>query len=171
MPDYGVPVGGDDFILWNRLPFPPSVNESLAAIGYRSKAGKIASHLVSTRVSRGFKDECETWRLKNLSLVAHTRTKVLEWKILRVDIICVIRHERMYTLKGQPKVFDVHNRIKPLHDAIATILNHDDKYFFAGDAEKVSIPPGPHLLGMEDHCIALISKHTPSTYHDLLHKR
>lgn len=51
---------------------------------------------------------------------------------------------------GDPKKLDGSNRIKPTHDAIATMLNIDDCYFWAGHFEKIEAPDETILLEFKE---------------------
>jgi hypothetical protein len=146
-------------IVFRGLPMPPSVNETLTPMRSRKSL-----YLVSSRVAKSFKACMEYWYWKNKDLVNESRIIIKDWKLIKLDLYCILNHRRIFTLKGEPKVFDVHNRIKPMHDAIAKHLQHDDKFIFSGDAEKLF-----HLdNNVQDHCTIVITPFIPREYSESL---
>lgn len=93
-------------------------------------------------------DQCYLWRshnlkaFNNIQALLHNTHKQAQANgqsfALRVDCYFVFHVERIFTVNGKLERLDADNRLKPARDAIATLLDLDDKYFFAGLCEKVT---------------------------------
>lgn len=145
-------------VLVFEFPFPTSVNESLAAVGGRlvktSKARHfLASAIMYAKTHREFREY---------------RHIVADWinkrQTIRVDCVYVWPKSRIFTkesnkeAKSWVRQIDAHNRNKQLHDAIAEVFGEDDKYFFAGDTEKVYDESFPEC---EPYCLVKMTPHKP----------
>ena len=137
--------------LWvEGLPLPPSANDMYEPTTHKKwKVNRAGQKYLGVRVGRRASDELKAFQLKCLShknskldFFRIIRTQCLEWikqgYLLRVDTWVAFEHSRLWTLDGQPKQLDADNRRKPLQDSLASILNIDDKWFFAGNIEKVT---------------------------------
>ncbi len=134
------------------FPLAPSVNEYLIPVPGKwaiTKNGRQyqKGRFVKSKVHRNFLDQCYLWR--SLNLTAFNRIHTLLHNAhkhagntfaLRVDCFFVFHVERIFTVNGKIEQLDADNRLKPTRDALATLLDLDDKFFFAGLCEKVTTP-------------------------------
>jgi Endodeoxyribonuclease RusA len=78
---------------------------------------------------------------KNESKIQEIKLKCQAWiaegKMLRVDTYHVFDSDRIWTKDGKPKKIDANNRVKACLDAVSTMIDIDDKYFFDGDCAKI----------------------------------
>lgn len=122
-------------------PLPPSVNEYLMVIRGR---------LVKSPVHREYTGKWQMWALRNRAtfepIKAHLHDIVKRMEVLKrpvafqVDCFFAFEHSRIFTLNGKIQQLDANNRLKPALDGLVSVLDIDDKYFFAGNCEKISTP-------------------------------
>jgi Holliday junction resolvase RusA-like endonuclease len=159
------------------FPLPPSVNEYLmpVAAGWRtSKTGKRyqKARFVKTEPHTIYLEKCRAWRLLHNTAWTELRAE-LQGKVraaraakekiaFRVDTFFAFEDSRLWTSGNLPQQLDADNRLKPCRDALAHLLEIDDKYFFSGFFEKVSAPSKP-----EECTFIRISACTPRTIQDL----
>lgn len=141
-------------MLWlANFPLPPSVNEYLMPVsgGWSvSKKGRAyqKGRWVKTKEHTDYMKRCELWALANKrgftdakeKLKEEVRKATLEKKRIafRVDTYFAFENSRIWTVNNLPQQLDADNRLKPCRDALAKILEIDDKYFFSGFFEKVT---------------------------------
>lgn len=135
------------------FPLPPSVNEYLMPVAGKwviNKRGKRyqQGRWVKTDIHRAFMDQCYLWRSQHITSFHKIQQAIHKAKkntedmgqrfALKVDCYFVFHVERIYTVNNKVERLDADNRLKPCRDALANILELDDKYFFAGSCEKVT---------------------------------
>jgi len=88
-----------------------------------------------------FERDVEVYRLQNRQVIQTARELILPYKTkpLRIDMVFYIHKHRLFTLKGAPKKFDLHNLLKSGFDVLAKILEIDDGVFFEEHLRKVPI--------------------------------
>lgn len=126
-----------DSLTLRGLPMPPSINKQLGVRGGR---------LRKTGEAHTFDSEINKWIKKNKNFVAEIRSEMplcIEARpYLSVDCIFVFHEERILTkgkqAKSPLKVLDANNRLKSALDAVAKIINVDDKHFTSGNCEKAT---------------------------------
>lgn len=140
------------------FPLAISVNKAYPTIGGRRvRSGDYKKFLVYAARWKGL----HMGQL--LDIEEQLRSWMREGYQLRVDSWFCFLHERLYTKKNEVKALDSHNFTKSLHDALAELLNIDDRHFFAGLAEKVSTST------KEEECTILrITPHLPQTKDSIL---
>lgn len=142
--------------IWlTNFPLPPSVNEYLMPIAggwATSKTGKTyrKGRWVKTKIHTDYVKHCELWAKKNAqgfnSISNDLKKAVMEARenkkriCFRVDAYFIFHEPRIWTVNNIPEQLDADNRLKPCRDALAKILDIDDKYFFSGFFEKVTAP-------------------------------
>lgn len=122
----------------NDLPFPITVNESLASVKGR---------LIKTKKAREYLHSMEIWTKKNQWFIDQCKVIIKKWMIsktpLRVDtFLAWPESEVLVDTKNKTAIHwaqqkDGTNRIKQLHDALSEILEIDDRYFFYSDCSKI----------------------------------
>ena len=138
------------------FPLPPSVNEYLMPViggtGVNKRTGKpyYRGRLVKTEIHNQYRERCREWALLHAPLMTYTRTVLSRTKnsleerqtafALKIDTYFVFEHSRIFTLSNKSQELDGHNRLKPLFDALAEAIGIDDRYFYAGNCEKVTCP-------------------------------
>ncbi len=117
------------------FPLPPSINAQLASVGGRSR---------KTAEARTYDNQIAFLRARREDAFREARLMFepfLQDHTIRVDIYVVFHKPRVFTKsKGAEswvKQIDHLNYDKSSKDALAKCLNIDDKYFFAGEAEKI----------------------------------
>lgn len=122
-----------------RVPTCPTINESLMPKHNR---------LVLTPKMRKWKSMIDLYilankrELKMASQLIHSLIK--KNAVFKADSYHVFHNSRVWTKKGTPKTIDANNRIKATLDAASKMMGVDDKYFFAGDSEKLSTSNPSH---------------------------
>ena len=138
-------------IILTELPYPPSVNDSLAVFRGR---------MIKTAKARAYKEQCHIFTAKNITALNQATTQIKSWLDqglgIKVDCYFSLPEEKILTAGKKAihrfKKSDVSNRVKLCHDALSDMLRIDDLYFIAGNAEKVIGPMGvtvyvtPHKL-------------------------
>lgn len=124
-------------ILIKWFPMPPSVNESLTvANGRMIKSGKARTYLQNAL----------NHKLANQEFYKGAKEIINKWLSvkqtgLRVNAYFSYPKSEIVTkakdAQNSFRINDVHNRIKQLHDAVASLLEINDCNFIAGDCEKV----------------------------------
>lgn len=153
--------------VWFRgFPMSPSENNMYPTVFSRHKKRFIR---VPSADLRQFKKDAELWRLQNLGLVNQTRPilkrtlATSEDALIRVDAYLCFPRDQVYTLKHKRKKMDASNRLKALHDALAEILQIDDRYFSTGISEPVA------MTQLETPCIQVnLSLSAMKTYSQVL---
>lgn len=116
-------------IILNYLPMPPRLSDCYAR----------HRRMFKTKELKAYEKEMLDYWKQNLSVI---RKAKLELKSgpqspLRVDRYFVFPPHEIFTKKDTVKMMDTTNRIKAFDDAIANLLQIDDRYFFAGDTQKI----------------------------------
>jgi hypothetical protein len=135
--------------IWlNNLPTPPSVNASLVPMAQKKRAanGRIymGARMRPAPEMVTYKDEVRLYRLRHegkLTAIGRALRNEIEERqwVLRVDVFIVFHVERIFSsVNKKVLTLDANNRIKASLDAVANLLDIDDKYFFRGDCEKVT---------------------------------
>ncbi len=159
------------------FPLPPSVNEYLIPIAggwATNKKGKKyqKGRWVKSEVHKLFTENCRKYAvLHNNSierikceihgLVDHARSQNLRIAF-RVDTYFAFEDSRLWTVNNFAEQLDADNRVKPCRDAVSELLKLDDKYFFSGFYEKVTVP-----TKAEECSYVRITLTTPRTLNDL----
>lgn len=120
-------------IVFDDFPLPPSVNSCYPTIGGRRvRSGDLKKFLVWAA----------RWKALHMRQMLDCEDQLRAWMRegyqIRVDSWFCFEYSRVYTKKYEIKALDAHNFTKPLHDALAELLNIDDRHFFSGLAEKVT---------------------------------
>lgn len=142
-------------ILYN-FPLPPSVNEYLVPVVSNKysfdKKGKPyrKAHFVKSDIHRNYLKRCQEWKFHNNLNWLEVQRRLQEIKkqaqdsrkqfALRMDHYFAFEKSRLWTVNNLAQQIDCDNRMKPCRDAVANLLDIDDKYFFSGFIEKVSAP-------------------------------
>lgn len=120
----------DDF------PLPPSINEQLMSVRGR---------LIKTKKAREFDKQVDEYCRANrakLNEIKETLIPALSLQGLKIDCFFIFHEDRLVTktkkAKDWLKVLDANNRLKSTLDGISKALQIDDKFFIAGNCEKVS---------------------------------
>lgn len=123
---------------YNNIPFPISVNESLMP-----QSGR----LIKSHKARAYLKDMQFWAISNKKFIDKSKEIIKTWfsekKVLRVDTFLAWPKIDLLVDEGNKKATnyvqqkDGTNRIKQLHDALAEILEIDDRYFFYADCCKV----------------------------------
>lgn len=135
------------------FPLPPSVNDYLMPVAggwsVNKKGRKYQKgRWVKTEPHKLYMQRCHEWKLLNgeawYKIRAELKAQVLKARqerrrvAFQVDTYFAFHDERIWTVNNIPERLDADNRLKPCRDALADILEIDDKYFFSGFFEKVS---------------------------------
>lgn len=116
------------------FPLAPSANDSYFAIG-KGRMAPTAHH-------RAFMRAVEVWANGRPDTIENVKLELEAWlrrgDVIRVDAWFVFERSRLWTVDGKVKTLDANNRLKPALDGLKEALGIDDRFFFAGNAEKVS---------------------------------
>lgn len=119
----------------NTFPLPPSINNQLMG-GY--------GRLRKTPEARTFDRAIDMLRVRQAEqfrCVFQSFEPYLKDHVIRVDMFVVIKSDRVFTKTKQAqdwvKSIDQFNFQKSAHDALAKCITIDDKFFFAGNVEKI----------------------------------
>lgn len=117
------------------FPLPPSVNSYLTPIVVKGRG-----RLVKSKIHRQFMEDCHIYRLRNHVQVRKMEDALKNLKLqceqegrtfaLRVDAYFVFHVERI-------QANDANNRLKPVLDGLVRILDVDDRFYYAGECEKI----------------------------------
>lgn len=117
-----------------RIPMPPSANNIYSTFSQNGSIRRVKSH--------GFAKWEKTfaeWSLKHFAQVSHMKARLREKKpnqVISVHTEFKFNRKNILTLKNTPKRNDTSNRIKVIHDAVATVVGIDDCYFWDGTFSK-----------------------------------
>lgn len=116
-------------VIFSNLPMPPQANNCYPGTFRRFSSPEL----------KQYKRTMGEWRLEHLQMVNLAKRELRSrlQKFIRVDRYFIFKPSRIFSLKHEPKKLDASNRVKCLDDALAEILQIDDKYFSSGIAEKV----------------------------------
>lgn len=136
------------------FPLPPSVNSYLMPVAGKIKKNKLTKNsyrqgmLVKTQAHRDYESECILWSLQIKERLDKIKERIFFAMkaaendqvpfALKVDLYFCLEHSRLITKNNKVQRIDRDNRIKPATDQLHHILGIDDKYIFAGNAEKVT---------------------------------
>lgn len=127
------PKAPPDVVNLEGFPLPPSVNNLYLTIGKRRvKAGDY----------RLFERAVMVWMKRNAEALDYARQLTIltgPKRFIHIDTMFYMKRERIFCKDGRPKRNDTSNRIKALHDALATILGLDDCYFWSGGYDKQAV--------------------------------
>lgn len=150
-------------VIWiDDFPLGPSSNTLFKAARAR-KGG-----FVTTDDYRIFKRSLHSWIMRNhrtLNVIsAKLKCAIDEGFVLRVDCFHCFDEKRVFTKDKNKKIkqLDASNRQKAAHDGLAEALRIDDRYFFAGIAEKVTAK-----RKLDECTIFRISLQSPRSLDDL----
>lgn len=128
-------------IIIKEFPMPPSVNQMWASIRGR---------LIKTSIGRKYEKECHIFMHMKGSTIREWRTDIAKHlatnRAIAVDFYFVFHESRLFAQTedkktgrkiGDVKRLDVDNRLKPCIDELSKMLGIDDRYFFAGEREKL----------------------------------
>lgn len=131
---------------------PPSINSYLMPVAGKWKTDKRGRRYqqgrwIKTPVHREYMNQCQLWRIQN-NKAFHKIKELIHWSrtdaekkgihfALRIDCFFVFYVEHIFTGNGKAQRLDADNRLKPCRDALSKLLEIDDRYFFAGNCEKV----------------------------------
>ena len=131
----------DDFlhkkeaVAFAKLPLPPSSNNQY----FLARRGSKTYHVPSDELKL-FKVKMNGYPVLNGNLFKMNKSIVKSWisdsYALECRIMFFFKKERVFCKDGRPKKMDVSNRLKALHDQLATLLEIDDSWFFKIYAEK-----------------------------------
>jgi hypothetical protein len=118
------------------FPMPPSINEQLMSVRGR---------LIKTKKAREFDKQVNEYCRANRAIIKEIKkelTPALAMQGLKIDCFFAFHEDRLVTktkkAKDWLKVLDANNRLKSTLDGISKALEIDDKFFIAGNCEKVS---------------------------------
>jgi hypothetical protein len=116
----------------DKFPLCPSVNNQLRVSG---------QGMFKTKEARNFDQQVMTYRLMNIhrvnSLEMSMKQLLSDGFVFRVDCYFIFEKSKLFSKKKEVKTIDAQNRCKATIDALVKLVEVDDKYFFAGDAEKL----------------------------------
>ena len=110
-----------------KLPFlPPTQNRYFIIARNR---------LIKSSAARIFLDKVKAEKLRQFHRIEPF--KAFKGRLLRVDTYYYIQKERLWTKKGEVKKLDFMNFQKMAWDALAELIDIDDKYYKAGFHECI----------------------------------
>ncbi|MEM4359747.1 MAG: RusA family crossover junction endodeoxyribonuclease [Candidatus Bilamarchaeaceae archaeon] len=130
-----MPNSINEFII-DGLPMPPSVNNTLTI-------GRQGRFIPSPEMVL-WKSRCRIWLSKNRAIVTDLRKFVKDYPepkyVWGLDAIFQFRYNEIFTTSRRSKSFckrvDLNNRLKPLCDFVAEMMNLDDSLFFRHVLQK-----------------------------------
>lgn len=130
------------------IPMPPSAN--MMYVNRRpGSVGRNGRPLRGRRKSFDmamWERDFATWAMANAQDLARARAlikpQLKPGTVLAVHCTFFFQRARVLTLKGLPKRHDTSNYLKPLHDALAAVLQIDDSWIFDGMMRKRPVPDG-----------------------------
>lgn len=118
------------------LPFPPSVNQMYAGKERRFKTSKAKNY--DKQMHELYKANYLEWNTCSVYFKENIQPDVC---MIKIDRYFFVPRSRLYVKdpksKDSVQKWDHTNNIKPLDDAIAKLIDIDDRYFFDGKAEKL----------------------------------
>lgn len=126
-------------IIFDNFPIPPSLNHCYPTV-FSRKLGRAIR--VSSGELKKFKRAADNWEASRPEVVKAARRYLLpnHRNLIQVDAYVGLHSECLFTREATRKKYDVSNRVKPLHDALAEILGIDDRFFSVGETQPVLIP-------------------------------
>lgn len=115
------------------FPLPPSVNGLYAWVQGR---------MVKSKEYRDYEKKVHSWLVDNQEQIKSVRQfiKNLGLQVIHIDSVFHITKHEIICLNGKPKRNDTANRLKALHDVLASfILGIDDSYFWSCAADKIAV--------------------------------
>ena len=112
------------------MPMPPRLSDCYAR----------HRRMFPTRELKDYKKAMDDYWKEHQSLVRAARKELtgpLLQDFIRVDRYFIFRPSQIFKTEGGVKAMDVTNRVKPFDDALADMLQIDDRYFSTGVAEKI----------------------------------
>lgn len=139
------------------IPLPPSLNESYA---------RGPNSFYATDALRRYKIKVQNHCL----IYQHHARELRDWCVsqgknghfIGISIYHVFQKDRVWTQKNTPKSLDVDNRQKAAVDAIKTILQIDDKNYFAISEQKTWCN-----TEKEERSIVILSPFDPKSLYEL----
>lgn len=122
-----------NFIL-TKIPMPPTVNRFLMPSRGR---------LVHTPEARLWKNKINMYKNMNRQKLEEIEDEIKlfvsnnESSVFSVDCFFLFPKDKLWTKSNSPKKMDGNNRLKPILDAVESLIALDDKYYWSGVAEKV----------------------------------
>lgn len=121
-------------LVFEGIPLPPSSNKQYVSFLRR---GRIIHAKAKELVA--WRKEFDVWALQNATGVIFGREFVKDKKLcVHADIYWP--KEKLYTKAGGVRKIDVANRMKALHDTLASLLLTDDSQFWTVSASKKEGP-------------------------------
>lgn len=146
------------------FPIPPSINAQHASVGGRmikSKEARMFDAQVSLYIHKHKK------RLQQIN--EYLKPQVDKGNALRVDCIVAFHVERLLTKGSNPqswcKTLDANNRNKAILDGLVRCIDIDDKFYFAGNCEKVTCD-----RVYDEQVLIKISVMEPRRLHDIVYE-
>jgi Holliday junction resolvase RusA-like endonuclease len=119
------------------LPIPPSSNGQYKPFKNR-RTGRLSFR--ASLELEAYKRDLNLCFYKQPTQFLSNVKKLQSWLehgiYFEVKATLFFKEKTLFTLKGMPKKMDVSNRLKSLHDGLATLLQIDDSLFFKISAEK-----------------------------------
>ncbi len=115
------------------FPMPPSINRMYMVSRNR---------IIKSKDYRLYEGEIYQWLTVHRAEVAGIREyfKDISGYVINVDATFHMLRKNIICLSGRPKRNDTSNRLKALHDVLATvIIGVDDSYFWSGSFNKVAL--------------------------------
>lgn len=148
-------------IVLTDFPIPNSINQQW----------QISSHgrrMIKSKEARAFDDAVFVYGLKNKTRLLKISDMVKTWllvdEVISVDCHFVLERRELYTKKNEIKSLDQNNFLKSSLDAVAKLIDVDDKYFFSNTCTKVQAPPN----GIDRQAIIVIKPMAIKTLEVLL---
>lgn len=116
------------------LPMPPPENN----LYVNSRNGRFKSKELAA-----YQQHSDYFHLQEKRALSTLATEIRDqWipgsKLIEIERYYFFPEEKVFTKDKRPQRMDASNRNKALDDAIATMLEIDDKYFFRGTEEKIA---------------------------------
>lgn len=103
-----------------RFPLPPTSNQMYASVRGR---------FIKSALARRYAQDCERYKLKAFKQLDVIKETFQYFDKIEVETIFIFHKSRVISKKGTLNKLDASNRIKPCHDAIASVLGIDDCHF------------------------------------------
>lgn len=118
-------------VVFERVPMPPTSNLAYSSF---MRGGRVVR--VCSKELVAFKSQFSAYHMANLNGFGAGKL-IFGGKPLFIDCDFYFPQERLYTKDGRLKRLDVSNRLKALHDCMATALEIDDCQFMEISARKL----------------------------------
>lgn len=110
-----------------KLPMPGTSNHQYVPVNGR---------LIKSSESRNYSKQIEIIKLRLHKQLDEFKSLLKKDTVLKVDVYTVFPKKKFFTKDKSLRKFDHGNRLKPILDSVALLLNHDDSMFIDGRLVK-----------------------------------